>query len=147
VVLPVVLAVMVALALLASLACFAAVQEWRVALLAGDRVQARAAALSALGAAEFPPSLALLCLSPPVTVQERTIPVSGRGTAEVAWRHLGEGTVRAEIVGRGRHGSRARLLAHFAPDSVERASGLLRCPAATRLRLLGPRPVEGHPEG
>ena len=40
IILPVVLAVLLALALLSSLAMFDAVQEWRVAGLAADRVRA-----------------------------------------------------------------------------------------------------------
>ena len=147
IVLPVVLAVMVALALLASLALYAAVMEWRVATLAEDRVQARASALSALLHVDRPPSLDLLCVSPPTTGQVASAPVEGTGSARIVWRHLGGGTVRAEVTGTGRHGARARLLAFLTPDSLESSGGLLRCPAAGRLLPLGPRWVEGHPEG
>lgn len=142
-----VLLVMVALSLLASLALYTAVQEWRVATLAEDRVHARASALTALLFVDRPPSLEALCLSPPLTVQQETAPVGGVGTARIAWRHLGAGTVRAEVTGNGRHGARARLLALLAPDSVERTGGLFRCPAARRLVPLGDRWLEGHPEG
>lgn len=147
VVLPVVLAVMVALALLSSLALFSAVQEWRVASLAGDRVDARAAALSALGSARTPPDLAALCISPPVTEQIAAVPVVGRGSARITWRHLGGGAVRAEVTGTGTHGARSRLVALLRPDSSERVAGLFRCPTATVLTPVGDRSVEGHPEG
>lgn len=147
IVLPVILAVMVALALLASLSLHAAVMDWRIATLAEDRVQARAAALTALIHVDRPPSLEVLCLSPPTTWQVALAPLEGTGSARIVWRHLGGGTVRAEVTGRGRHGARARLLALLAPDSVERSSGLFRCPAAGRLLPLGPRWVDGHPEG
>ncbi|MBL8998429.1 MAG: hypothetical protein JNL44_14035 [Gemmatimonadetes bacterium] len=145
--LPAVLAVMVALALLSTAALFDAVQEWRVATLAADRVVARAAALSALGAVSRPPALDLLCVSAPGSVQGAAAPVPGAGSARVSWRHLGSGAVRAEVTGLGVHGSRVRFLAFLAPDSADRTAALYRCPAASRLLPFGPRPIEGHPEG
>lgn len=147
VVLPVVLAVMVALALLSSLALFDAVQEWRVASLAGDRVEARAAALSALASTRTPPDLASLCISPPVVEQVAAASVVGRGSARIAWRHFGGGAVRAEVAGTGIHGTRSRLVVLLRPDSSERVGGLFRCPRAAALEPVGDRPVEGHPEG
>jgi len=146
-VLPAVLAVMLALALLAALALFDAVQEWRVSMLASDRVVARAAAIEALGAAASPPALAALCLSPPLAEQAASVPVAGTGGARLAWRHLGLGSVLADVTGTGPHGTRVRLLALLAPDSSETTSGLFRCPNATRLVPRGTRWVEGHPEG
>jgi len=67
-VLPIVLAAIVSLGLLASLALFDAVQEWRGAGLADDQVIARAAALEGLDAVARPADLAGLCLRSPLSV-------------------------------------------------------------------------------
>lgn len=147
IVLPAVLAVMVALALLVALAVFDAVQEWRVSTFAVDRVVSRAAALAALGAARQPPDIAALCVAPPLAGQTSSPGVPGAGTARVVWRHLGGGSIRAEITGAGPHGTRTRLLVLLRPDSSETVSGLFRCPGARQLVPAGPRWVEGHPEG
>ena len=147
IILPVVLAVLVALALLSSLAMFDAVQEWRVAGLAADRVRARAAAVEGLGDAATPPDLAALCIRSPLAAEERSRVAVGGGRLRVVWRHLGEGLVRAEVEGTGRTGARARLIALMVPDSGERVAGLFRCPDARRLVPAGPGWLEGHPEG
>jgi hypothetical protein len=138
---------MLALALLAGLALFDAVQEWRVATLAVDRVISRASALAALEGAALPPALVLLCVSPPLVEQFAVAGVGGAGAGRLAWRHIGGGSVLAEVTGTGPHGTRTRLLALLAPDSSETVAGLFRCPRATRLIPRGPRWVEGHPEG
>jgi hypothetical protein len=147
IVLPAVLAVMLALVLLAGLALFDAVQEWRVATLAVDRVVSRAAALAALEGAVRPPALAVLCVSPPLAEQSAVARIPGPGAGRLAWRHLGGGSVLAEVTGTGSHRTRTRLLALLTPDSSETVSGLFRCSRATRLLPLGTRWVEGHPDG
>jgi hypothetical protein len=145
--LPVVLGVVVVLSALSALALFDAVQESRVAALAQDRVVARAAALEGISRLWQPLDLALLCLSPPVSAQRATVALPSGARLTVRWRHLGEGLVVAEVEGRGVRDTRHRLRGYLTPDSVERVGGLLRCPAATRLRTAGPGWLGGHPEG
>lgn len=147
IVLPAVLATIVALGLLASLALFDAVLEWRVAGLAEDQVLARAALLEAIDGAASPPDLAALCLRPPLAPQSGSGTAAAGGSWRVRWHHLGGGLVRAELEGRGRMGSRARAIALVVPDSGDRSSGGYGCPAATRLLPAGPGWLEGHPEG
>jgi hypothetical protein len=144
--LPAVLAVLVALALLSSLSLADAVREWRVATLAEDAVRARAAGLAAMAQAAHPPDLATLCLSGPLVEQRRAF-VMPHGTGSVTWRPLANGVFRAEAEGKGLHGARHRLQAVLVPDSTERAMALFRCPAATRLRPVAGRWLDGHPEG
>lgn len=146
-ILPVVLAAIVALGLLAGLALFDAVQEWRVASLADDRALARAALLEGLDAVARPPALAALCVSPPLAAQSVAGTAAGGGGWQVRWQHVGEGLVRAEVTGRGRTGAASRALALVVPDSVTRASGLLQCATATRLVPAGAGWIEAHPEG
>jgi hypothetical protein len=145
--LPTVIAVVTALALLAALALFDAVQESRVASLAGDRVHARAALLEGLGAAAHPPSLAALCVQPPLAATTQTGASVGRGRYGVVWRHLGRGLVLAEVEGRGAQGGRARLRLLLRPDSGAVVAGLYGCPAARGLEPAGPEAREWHPEG
>lgn len=145
--LPTVIAVLTALALLSALALFDAVQESRVASLAGDRVQAQAALLEGLAAAARPPALATLCVQPPLAAMTRSGASVGRGRYGVVWRHLGRGLVLAEVEGRGAQGGRARVRLLLRPDSGAVVSGLYGCPAAARLRPAGPDAREWHPEG
>lgn len=145
--LPAVLAVLVALGLLSSLALGDAVRDWRVATLAEDAVRARAAAMTALAATGHPPDLAALCVSGPLLEQSRVVPSAPGTVARIRWRSLQPGIVRADTEGAGMHGARHRLQALLTPDSTERVMGLLRCPAATRLVPAAARWTDGHPEG
>ena len=145
--LPIVLAAILALGFLASLALFDAVLEWRVAGLAEDQVVARAAAVEGTDAVADPPDLAGLCIRPPLAWEERAGTTVGGGRFLVRWQHLGDGLVRAEVEGTGRIGARARVIALVRPDSSKRVSGLFRCASAIRLVPAGPRWLEMHPEG
>jgi hypothetical protein len=147
IVLPAVLAVLVALAMLSALMLLDAVQESRVSALAADAVRARAAALRGVAIAHSPPDLAALCVSGPLVAQTRMSPGADGSITMVRWRSVREGLVRAEIEGRGRSGARLRLLAELWPDSSERVMGLFRCPDARRLRPVPGVWLEGHPEG
>ncbi len=147
IILPVVLAAIVALGLLASLALFDAVQEWRVAGFADDQLLARAALLEAIDATASPPDLPGLCVRPALAPQLASgVAVAGGGW-RVRWHHMGGGLVRAELEGRGRLGSRSRAIALVVPDSGDRSSGGYGCPAATRLVPAGTGWLEGHPDG
>jgi hypothetical protein len=145
--LPMVILVMVALAILSSLALFDALQAWRVAALAEDSVRARAAAQGALAAAFRPPNLPLLCLQPPHLLVTGPPVLDSNGRAELGWRALGPGRVRAEVTGIGRAGARQRLLVLLAPDSLPTLAGTPGCPTATRLVPQGPVWVLRQPEG
>lgn len=145
--LPIVLALLVALGLLSALAVTDALAEWRVATLAEDAVRARAAAEDALAVVGAPPDLALLCVSGPGAPQVRGHARADGSAAAIRWRALGSGTVLVEIQGRGRFGARWRLLGWLAPDTVERDGGLLRCPAASRLRPTTAWWLTGDPGG
>ncbi|HET8769981.1 MAG TPA: hypothetical protein VFM71_03255 [Gemmatimonadaceae bacterium] len=147
IVLPVVLAVLVALMLLSALALSEAMLDWRVARFADDAVRARAAAMRGLAAVDTPPDLATLCVSGPLAVQERVLPQVDGTDARVLWRQLGGGVVRAEVEGTGVHGARHRAWALLVPDSTARVMGLLRCPDALRLVPVPGRATDGHPEG
>lgn len=138
IVLPVVLAVMVTLALLSSLALFDAVQEWRVAGLADDQLRARAALLEGLDAAAHPPDLAYLCVSAATNRQSAAGPAAGGGRYLLEWAHLGGGLVRATVSGRGRVGARAGAIALLRPDSSGHLGPGFACPTATRLGPAGP---------
>lgn len=147
IVLPVVLAVLIALTLLSALALSEALLDWRVANLADDGVRARAAALRGLAAVESPPDLAALCVAGPLVTQQLVLPTVVGTTARIRWRQLGGGVMRAEVEGQGVHGARHRVWALLVPDSTERTMGLFRCPAATRLIPVPGRWVDRHPEG
>lgn len=147
IILPSVLAALVALALLSALALFDAVQEWRVAGLADDQVLARAALAEGLDAVGRPADLAFLCLSPPLARQTGVGTAVGGGRYRITWSHLGGGLVRAEAEGRGRTGARARAIALLRPDSTAWVSGVFGCPTATRLAPAGTGWVSVHPEG
>lgn len=147
VVLPAVLAALVSLALLSSLALFDALQEWRVAGLADDQVLARAALQEGLDQLTQPADLAVLCVSAPLLRQGRAASAAGGGRFTLSWSHVGGGLVRAEVRGEGRHGARARAIALLRPDSSEWVSGLYRCPTATRLAPAGTGWATVHPEG
>lgn len=146
-VLPIVLAAIVAVSLLASLGLFDAVQEWRVAGLAEDRVLARVAVTEGLDAVPSPPDLAGLCVRPPLAWMERSAESASGGRYRVRWQHLGGGLVRAEVEGVGRVGGRSRAIALMVPDSSERVAGLFRCASAARLVPAAPAWLETHPEG
>ena len=142
-----VLLVMLALAILASLAFFDALQSWRAALLAEDALRARAVAHAALTRVFAPPSLPWLCLQPPhLEVTEELTLLAGE-RARVAWRTLQPSEVRAEVTGYGRRGARHRLLVRLTPDSLPGDLWLPGCPDATRLRAAGPDWWMRHPEG
>lgn len=145
--LPIVLAAIVVLGLLSSLALFDAVLEWRVAGLADDQVVARAAAVEGTDAVADPPDLGGLCVRPPLAWEERAGTTAAGGRYRVRWQHLGDGLVRAEVEGTGRIGARSRVIALVRPDSSERVSGLYRCPSAVRLIPAVPQWLETHPEG
>jgi hypothetical protein len=147
VVLPAVLAALVSLALLSSLALFDAVQEWRVAGLADDQVRARAALQEGVDLLAQPGDLPALCVSPPLLAVERTARAAGGGRILLRWSHLGGGLVRAEVQGEGRYAGRARAIALMRPDSSEWVTGFHRCPDATRLTPAGEGWVTVHPEG
>jgi hypothetical protein len=142
IVLPAVLAVLIALALLSALALWDAVLDWRAASYADDALRARAAAMQGLAAVGQPPDLPSLCVSGPLAAQWEELPVEQGTTASVSWRSLGGGMVRVDVEGRGIHGARYRAWALLAPDTAERSMGLFRCPGATRLV-----PVPGHWRG
>ena len=146
-VLPIVLSAIVALGLLASLGLFDAVQEWRVAGLADDRVLARAAVLEGLDAVPRPPDLAGLCVRSPLAWMERSGASAAGGRYRVRWQHLGRGLVRAEVEGTGRVGGRSRAIALVEPDSSEWTGGLYRCDSAARLVPAAAAWLETHPEG
>jgi hypothetical protein len=147
IILPAVLAALVALALLSALALLDAVQEWRVAGLADDQVLARAAMEEGLDALGHPGDLAFLCLSPPLARQTGAGTAAGGGRYLLHWTHLGRGLVRAEVEGRGRVGARARAIALLRPDSTAWVSGVFGCPTATRLAPAGTGWVTVHPTG
>lgn len=147
IVLPVVLMLLVALELLSALALFDAVQEWRVAGLAEDRVVALAALEEGVDALRLPPDLAGLCTRTPLDPETRTGAASGGGAFRVTWSHFGDGIVQVRVTGSGRWGAEARAIALVTPDSTERASGVFACPAATRLMPLGPAWLVAEPVG
>lgn len=147
IVLPAILSVILAMAALSSLALFEAVQEARVAGLAQDRAIARAAAMEGVAFVWAPSDLVGLCLRPPVAEMVENRPALSGGTVRLSWRHLGSGSVLAEIEGRGSRGTRHRYRAHLRPDSAGGSAGVFGCPSATRLEPAGTRWLEGHPEG
>lgn len=110
-------------------------------------MRARAAAQSALGATLRPPDLPLLCLRPPHLLTSGPPVEDGNGLAEVGWRVLSPGRVRAEVTGVGRSGARYRLLVLLSPDSLPTLPGVPGCPTATRLLPQGPVWVLRHPDG
>ncbi len=145
--LPAVLAVIVALGLLSSLALSDAVRDWRVATLAEDAVRARAAALEALAAARAPVDLQALCLLGPLGEQESQVVTGPGSSGRVRWRMPQAGIVLVDAEGVGAHGARHRLHALLRPDTAERVSGLYRCPDASRLVRAAARWTDGDPEG
>lgn len=147
IILPAVLASLVLLALLSSLALFDAVQEWRVAGLGDDQLLARAALLEGVDRVASPGDLALLCVSAPMGRQSVSGAASGGGRLRVRWSHLGGGLVRAEVEGLGRSGARAGAIALVRPDSIDRLAGAVVCPRATRLEPAGVGWLVAHPMG
>jgi hypothetical protein len=146
IILPTVLAVLVTTAMLSALVLFSAAQEQRVAGLAMDRLRARAAAMEGLAQASAPPDPEELCLRPPLAPMEVLRTTVSGGTVRLRWRHLGAGLVRFEVEGRGGQGSRWRFLGYLRPDPPP-TSLPFGCPGATRLVPVGPRWLDGHPEG
>lgn len=147
IVLPAVLAVLIALGLLSALALSDALLDWRAATLADDAVRARAAALRGLADAPEPPDLAALCVAAPLAGQGRVAHGTDGTSAQLTWRSLGTGVVRVDVVGRGPQGAKHALWALMRPDSAERVTGLFRCPAAMRLVPVDGRWRGRHPEG
>lgn len=147
VILPAVLASLVLLGLLSSLALFDAVQEWRVAGLGDDQLLARAALLEGVDRVASPGDLPLLCVSSPMAWQLTFGSASGGGRFRVHWTHLGGGLVRAEVVGLGRSGARSGAIALVRPDSTDHLAGMVVCPRATRLEPAGPGWLVAPPEG
>lgn len=146
IILPAVLAVLITTAMLSALVLFEAAQEQRVAGLAQDRLLARAAAMEGLLHAGAPPDVEELCLRPPLAPMEMVRPTTSGGTVRLRWRHLGAGLARLEVEGRGQQGSRWRYLGYLRPDPPP-APLAFGCPGATRLVPVGPRWLDGHPEG
>ncbi len=147
IILPAVLAALVALGLLSALALFDAVLDWRVAGSADDELVARAAMHEGLDALARPTDLALLCVSPSLAAQFSTGASAAGGRYRLTWSHLGDGLVRAEAEGRGRQGAVARATALLRPDSSERELGLVRCPQAARLVPAGAGWLTASPGG
>ncbi len=145
--LPMVLLTMMALAILASLAFFDALQSWRAAELADDALRARASAHRALARVFAPPSVPWLCLQPPHHETVEDLVLADGARARVAWRALDPAEIRAEVTGFGVRGARHRLLVRLTPDSLSGAPWEPGCPAATRLRTSGPDWWRRHPEG
>jgi len=145
--LPMVLLVLLALGLLSSLVLSDAVQASRAARLAGDGLQAKAAAHRALPLAFQPPNLALLCLQPPHAEMVRDVTFDDGVRARLSWRTLPTRVIQLEVTGHGERGARARLLGRLAPDSIPTDSWVFGCPAATRLVPAGPDWWLRHPAG
>ena len=146
IILPTVLAVLLTTAMLSALVLIAAAQEQRVAGLAQDRLRARAAAIEGLLLAGAPPDVEELCLRPPLAPMEVARATVSGGTVRLRWRHLGAGLVRLEVEGRGAQGSRWRDQGYLRPDPAP-APLPFGCPGATRLKPVGARWLDGHPEG
>lgn len=146
-ILPAVLASLVLLGLLSSLALFDAVQEWRVAGLGDDQLLARAALLEGLDRVASPGDLPLLCVSAPVAGQQASGTAVGGGRFLVRWTHLGGGLVRAEVQGLGRSGARSGAIALLRPDSTDHLAGMVVCSRATRLDPAGPGWLVTPPDG
>jgi hypothetical protein len=146
IILPTVLAVLLTTAMLSALVLLDASLEQRVAGLAQDRLRARAAALEGLIHAGAPADVAELCLRPPLAPMEAERGAASGGSVRLRWRHLGGGLVRVEIEGRGRQGSRWRYLGYLRPDPPPFPLPF-GCSGATRLMPVGPRWLDGHPEG
>ncbi|MBP7549630.1 MAG: hypothetical protein KA761_05040 [Gemmatimonadaceae bacterium] len=147
IILPAVLASLVLLALLSSLALFDAVQEWRVAGLGDDQLVARAALFEGVDRVASPGDLPLLCVSAPSARQLATGAASGGGRFQVRWSHLGGGLVRAEVEGFGRSGARSGAIALVRPDSTDHLAGMVVCSRATRLDPAGPGWLVTRPGG
>jgi hypothetical protein len=145
--LPAVLAVSVALAALAALALFDAAEGSRLAGLAGERALVRGVALEAAAAAAVPPDAGALCLRGPTAPLQGSARTSRGVRIQVAWRHLGDGLIRAEVELQGPRGTRERLLLLQRPDSATRDPGYLDCARARRLVPAAPEAAERTPEG
>lgn len=143
--LPVVLAALVALALLAALALFDGMQESRAAALAADQVRAEAALQEGIDAAAHPPGLALLCVAPPLFAMRAAGRSLGGGRYSNRWVHVGDGLIRATTEGAGFGRARARAAGLFRPDSA--FTGGLGCPSALRLVPAGPSWLAADPGG
>lgn len=145
--LPFVLLVLVALGMLSSLALGDAMLAARVAALAEDEVQARAAAVGGDSVLRRPPDLTWLCLQPPSAPQRRVVAGPDGGRVEVLWWMVGSGLVRVQVTGIGPGGGRYRRLAWLRPDSLVAGDPRPGCPDA---RALVPAALSwraAHPEG
>lgn len=145
--LPLVILVLAALGLLASLGLADALVASRVAALAEDRVRAQGTALEAIPLLLTPPDLTWLCLQPPSASHGVVVTVSGGTRAALRWWTVAPGRVRGEVTGMGKHGARHRRLAALVPDSIPPDEGEPGCPAALRLRPAGVGWLMAHPEG
>jgi hypothetical protein len=145
--LPVVLLVLVALALLSSLALSDAFGAARIAALSEDAAVARAAASRGVVALRDPPDVHWLCLQPPTASVRLEVWGDATGRAEVRWVAVAPGVVRAEVVATGPLGARHRRLAWLRPDSVDLDDPRPGCPLASRLIPADTGWLAAHPEG
>ncbi|MBX3173567.1 MAG: hypothetical protein KF709_04100 [Gemmatimonadaceae bacterium] len=110
-----------------------AIQATQLSRYAEEQVRARAAAVTGVAALLVPDDLAWLCLQPPAVPAIVTRDIGPAGRVELRWWSLGGGRVRAELVGVGARGVRARLLGRLRVDSLPPDDLALGCPTATRL--------------
>lgn len=142
-----VLMVLVALGLLASLALQDAVLASRIAVLAEDELRARAAALSADSVLRRPPDIRWLCLQPAAAAQRRVLLQPDGGRVELAWWMTAPGLVRVQVTGTGPAGSRHRRLGWLRPDSLLPLDPRPGCPDARALVPAATSWRSAHPEG
>ncbi|MBX3132139.1 MAG: hypothetical protein KF689_01975 [Gemmatimonadaceae bacterium] len=145
--LPAVLLVLVALAMLSSLALGDAFAAARMAALAEDAAVARATASRGVAAVREPPDVPWLCLQPPTASVRREVRVEGGGRSDIYWVTVAPGVVRAEVVASGPMGARHRRLAWLRPDSVDLDDPRPGCPLASRLLPADTGWLTAHPEG
>lgn len=145
--LPIVLLVLVALGILSALALQDAMLASRVAALAEDELQARAAALTGDSALRHPPDLTWLCLQPPASPQRRVLPAPHGARVEILWWMLGSGLVRVQVKGVGAGGSRHRRLGWLRPDSLLPLDPRPGCPESRALEPAATNWRAAHPEG
>lgn len=145
--LPVVLLVLVALALLSSLALSDAFGAARMAALSEDAAFARASASRGVVALRDPPDVHWLCLQPPTASVRHRVEVADGSRSDIYWVAVAPGVVRAEVVATGPVGARHRRLAWLRPDSVDFDDPRPGCPLASRLIPADTGWLTAHPEG
>lgn len=145
--LPMVLLVLVALGMLASLTLGDALQAARVATMAEDELRARAAAIASDSILRRPPDLHWLCLQPPSAPQRRLLNNRDGSRAEVSWWLVGPGLVRVQVDAVGPAGARHRRLAWLRPDSLLPLDVRPGCPDAEALVPAANDWQAAHPEG